>query len=166
MKVLTQMGILDINPESVVAVRRAPVMPESMEFSDLTHCIEFDDRFYSMDGNVVCISEGDAEKLAELAGVEIEGRRAKPEEPRPETTKKSNRATIFVPFNKQIILNEWGKNFDENIAWRCGKFLGQDKEPEPAPSSPSSNGTMQAEEKPHSGSLIEQAFNILEKRSA
>ena len=63
MKVLTQLGLLNINPADVVSIRPAPVMQETMDFNDLTYCVEFDDRFYSLSDLVVCISEEDAEKL-------------------------------------------------------------------------------------------------------
>lgn len=141
MKVNTNLGMLDIKPADVVSIRPAPVMPDAVEFSDLTHCVEFDDRFYSMGDDLVCISEADAEKLSELAGVEIEGRteKKKPEEP-PEPTKKSTGGTIFFPFAKQLILNEWEKVFDRGDVWRPSKEWVSEKKPEPEQNpAPSSN---------------------------
>ncbi len=107
MKVMTQLGPLNINPADVVSIRPAPVMPETVEFSDLTHCVEFDDRFYSMGDLVVCISEDDAEKLSEVSGVEIEGRR------KWEYIESSK--AIFVPFRELLALDEWEKAFNESI---------------------------------------------------
>jgi hypothetical protein len=37
-----QFDLLNINPADVVSLRPAPVIPETIEFSDLTHCVEFD----------------------------------------------------------------------------------------------------------------------------
>lgn len=160
MKVLTQMGLLDINPESVVAIRKAHVMPETVEFCDLTHYVEFDDRFYSTGDNVACISEDDAEKLAELAGVEVEEEKEKsrqeyPQASAPET---NSRKTVFVPFEKQLVLNEWEKHFDENIAWKQGRSQEPGKGPKQVSSSPFSDGTIEEEENRQSESLIEEAF--------
>jgi hypothetical protein len=133
MKVMTQLGPLNINPEDVVSIRRAPIIPETVEYCDLTHCVEFDDRFYSMD-LVVCISEADAEKLAELSGIEIEWKKEKsrPDYPQPSAPETHGRKTIFVPFKKQIVLNEWEKHFDENIAWKQGRSQEPDSSTQPA----------------------------------
>ena len=75
MKVQTQIGILDINPTDVISIKSAPVLPDNMDYCDVTYCVELDDRFYSFDYHLICISESDAEKLAELSGVEISGRK-------------------------------------------------------------------------------------------
>ena len=47
----------------------------------------------------------------ELSGVNVEGRKKKrkTEKERPRVSKPFGRKTIFVPFQKQIILNEWEK---------------------------------------------------------
>jgi hypothetical protein len=107
MKVMTQFGLLNINLADVVSIRPAPVIPETIEFNDLTYCVEFDDRFYSMGDLVVCISEDDAEKLSELSGIEIEGRR------RREYMESSK--TIFVPFRELLALDEWEATFDNLV---------------------------------------------------
>ena len=160
MKIMTQMGWLNINPAEVVSISRAPVIPETVEFCDLTHCVEFDDRFYSMGDLVVCISEDDAEKLSELSGIEIEGRKEKsrPSYSQPSTSETHGRKTIFVPFQKQIVLNEWEKHFDENIAWKQGKSQEPDSRTQPAPSSFSSGCKKLKNGGPQSKSMIERAF--------
>lgn len=166
MKVITQLGLLDINPESVIAIKQAPVMPESLEFSDLTHCVEFDDRYYSMGDKVVCISEADAEKLAELAEVEIVGLGKK--EPSGEKStgqlgnnkilKEQKSRAVFVPFNVQLTLTDWEIHFDDKIAWIKGGFQKPDKEPQPAPPSISNEVNSHRVEPRQSESLIEKAF--------
>ena len=144
MKVLTQFGMLDINPADVVSIRPAPVLPDNMDYCDLTYHVEFDDRFYSLGDHVVCISESDAEKLAELSGIEITERKIK----KPEIKK-----TIFVPFKKLLILNEWEKYFKN-----CVKGTNQEPEQKPAPSSFSSGHRMFYEENQQPISVIEKAF--------
>jgi hypothetical protein len=131
MKVLTQLGMLDINPESVVSIRPAPVLPVNMDYCDLTYCVEFDDRFYSLNDHVVCISESDAEKLAEISGIEIPGKKVK---------KAEIKKMIFVPFKNLLVLNEWEKHFDSTIAWKNG--VKSEPESKPAPSSFSDDRTL------------------------
>jgi hypothetical protein len=165
MKVMTQLGPLNINPADVVSIRPAPVIPETVEFCDLTHIVEFDDRFYSMDDLVVCISENDAEKLAELSGIQIE---RKKEKSRPDYTQDSppetyGRNTIFVPFEKQLVLNEWEKHFDENIAWKKGRSQEPDIRTQLAPASLSSGCKIPKSGVCQSKSLIEKAFQEQEK---
>lgn len=172
MKVITQLGLLDINPESVIAIKQAPVMPESVEFNDLTHCVEFDNRFYSMGDKVVCISEADAERLSEMAEIEIEGKDVgdKPEVETPYIPNPSGGKRIFVPFQKQLVLNEWEKVFDESIAWKNGitetPSADAAKEPESAPSSFSSNREISHHENSRPISIIEQTFRAMENRPA
>jgi hypothetical protein len=117
-----------------------------MEFSDLTYCVELDDRFYSLDDHVVCISEADAEKLAELSGVEIPGRNVK---------KTKGEKPVFIPFKKLLVLNEWEKHFDSTIAWKKG--VKSEPETNPASSSLSDDRTLY-EENHQPSSVIEQAF--------
>ncbi len=168
MNVITQMGEMDINPESVVAVKKAPIMPEPVEFAELTYCVEFDDRFYSMGDNVVCISEADAEKLSELAGVEIEGKKKEIKSVKPQQAagNGNGQKTIFVPFAKQLVLNEWERVFDKGVAWKkkdaptASIQAKREPVPTPAPSSSSlsdGNRTLY-EENQHPVSLIEQVF--------
>jgi hypothetical protein len=148
MKVLTQFGMLEINPADVVSIRPAPVLPDNMDYCDLTYCVEFDDRFYSMDDHVVCISESDAEKLAEISGIEIPGKKVK---------KTENKKAIFVPFKKLLVLNEWEKHFDSTIAWKKG--VQSEPESKPAPSSFSPENRTLYEENHQPISVIEQVFH-------
>lgn len=62
MKVVTQLGLLDINPADVISIRPASVRPDNMNFCDLTYCLEFKDDSAPYGYNFVCISETDAEK--------------------------------------------------------------------------------------------------------
>lgn len=149
MKVLTQLGLLDINPADVVSIRPAPVLPDNMGYCDLTYCVELDDRFYSLGDHVVCISETDAEKLAELSGVEIPGRK---EKRIPEPKDKSRHKAIFVPFNQLLILDEWEKHFKNYV-----KGINQEPEPKPTPSSLSDDRTLYKENQ-QPISIIEQVF--------
>jgi hypothetical protein len=144
MKMKTNLGMFGINPEFVVSIQPAPILPDNIDFADLTYCVDFDDRFYDMAGNIVCISEDDAQKLSELSGIEITKRKNNktPDYPkhlnenRPKISiEKVNRKNIFVPFQKQIILNGWEKFFDETIAWKDGFFREQKREPQSAPAS-------------------------------
>lgn len=136
--------MLDINPADVVSIKPAPVLPDNMDYCDLTYCVEFDDRFYSLGDHLVCISESDAEKLAKLSGVEIPGRNIK----KPEIKK-----TIFVPFKKLLILNEWEKYFKN-----CVKGTNQEPEQKTAPDSFSTDDRTFYEENQQPISVIEQAF--------
>jgi len=142
MKVITQLGQLDISPESVTAIKKVPVMPELVNFSELTHCVEFDSRFYDLGDQIVCISEADAGKLAELSGVELEGKEDVKQ--KMEVLSMKNSKTVFVPFPKQFVLNQWEEYFDASMAWkkRTEVTLSDEasKEPEqtPAPQSDSS----------------------------
>lgn len=146
MKVLTQLGMLEINPADVVSIRPAPVLPDNMDYCDLTYCIEFDDRFYSLNDPVVCISESEAEKLAEISGIEIPGKKVK---------KTENKKTIFVPFKNLLVLNECEKHFDSTIAWKNG--VKSEPESKPVPSSFSDDGTLY-EDHYQPQSIIEQVF--------
>lgn len=166
MRVITQLGSLNINPEDVVSIRPAPIIPETVEFCDLTHIVEFDDRFYSMGDIVVCISESDAEKLAELSGIEIGWKKEKsiPDYPQASAPETHGRKNLFVPFQKQIALNEWEKHFNENIAWKKGRSQEPDTRTQPAPFSFSTGGKMSECGGCQSKSLIERAFQEQEKR--
>ena len=148
MKVLTQFGMLEINPADVVSIRPAPVLPDNMDYCDLTYCVEFDDRFYSLDDHVVCISESEAEKLAELSGVVISGRNIK---------KTKSEKPIFVSFKKLLVLNEWEKHFDGTIAWKNG--VKSEPESKPAPSSFSPDNRTLYEENHQPGSAVEQILS-------
>ncbi len=158
MKVITNLGMFDLNPEAVVSIRPAPVLADNMDYCDLTYCVEFDDRFYSLDDCVVCVSETDAEKLSELSGVEITGRRERempdtqeqeqPHENKIKTqTEPKTGKTIFVYYKALFVLNDWEKYFDEKIAWKkkVKPGVGIMREPEPtqAPGPvPSGNTTL------------------------
>lgn len=159
-KVITQFGLLDINPADVVSIRTAPVIPETVEFSDLTHYVEFDDRFYSMDDPVICISEDDAEKLSELSGIEIDWKneKSRPDYPQASAPETHDRKTIFVPFKKQLVLNEWEQHFDGNIAWKQGRSQEPHTRTQPAPSSFSPGCKAPKNGGSQSKSLIEKAF--------
>jgi hypothetical protein len=160
MKVMTQLGPLNINPADVVSIRPAPIIPETVEFCDLTHIVEFDDRFYSMGDLVVCISEGDAEKLAELSeiGIEWKKEKSRPDYPQVSAPETHGRKTIFIPFKEQIVLNEWEKHFDENIAWKKGRSQEPDSSAQTAPSSFSTGCKLQNKSNCQPKSLIEEAF--------
>jgi len=164
MKVITQMGKLDINPESVMAIRKAPVIPGMLDFGDLTHCVEFDDRFYDLGDNVVCISESDAKKLAEMAGIEID--KGEEEEPSKANPIKESQNPIFVTFAKQFVLNQWEVYFDASIAWKRIDVppvsTNTVTEPNQAPSSYSTDSNSKEGEDKRSDSLIEKAFCSLE----
>ena len=78
----------ELFPRNLLDRFREKSIEEAMEEERM----EFDDWFYSMDGNVVCISEEDAEKFAELAGVEVEIEcRRKPKYRAPKKTISSSR---------------------------------------------------------------------------
>lgn len=160
MKVMTQLGWLDINPADVVSIRPAPVIPETVEYCDLTHIVEFDDRFCLMGDLVVCISEEDAVKLSELSGVEIEGKKGKscPDYPQYSDPETYRRKTIFVPFQQQIALNEWEKHFDKNSAWKQGMRKEPVSRAKPASSSFSTGRKIRNKGECQPKSLIERAF--------
>jgi hypothetical protein len=66
---------------------------------------------------------------------------------------------IFVPFQNQLVLNEWEKVFDASIAWK-NRITGPPsadatKEPKPASSSFSSNREVSSKRNIQSMSLIE-----------
>ncbi|MGD2091863.1 MAG: hypothetical protein PVH61_37165 [Candidatus Aminicenantes bacterium] len=168
MKVMTQLGPLDINPADVVSIRPAPVIPDNMDDCDLTYYVEFDDRFYDIGDLVVCISESDAKKLAELSGIEIERKKEKsrPDYPQASAPETHGRKTIFVPFKEQIVLNEWEKHFDENIAWKKGRSQEPDSRTQPATFSFSSGCKLQNNRNCQPKSLIEKAFQEQEKGPA
>jgi hypothetical protein len=147
MKVLTQFGMLEINPADVVSIRPAPVLPDNMDYCDLTYYIEFDDRFYSLEDHAVCISESDAEKLAELSGVEILRRNI---------TKTKSEKPVFVSFKKLLVLNEWEKHFDGKMAWKKG--VKSEPESKPAPSSFSPDDRTLYEENHQPINVIDQVF--------
>lgn len=168
MKVMTQMGWLNINPADVVSIRPAPVIPETVEYCGLTHIVEFDDRFFSMGDIMVCISESDAEALAELEGIQIEWKKEKsiPDYPQTSAPETHGRNAIFVPFEEQLVLNKWKKHFDENIAWKQGRSQESDSRTQPAPFSFSSGCKIPKDGRNQSKSLIEKAFQEKEKGPA
>ena len=124
MKVLTQFGLLDINPANVDSIRPASVIPELIKYCNLTYYVSFNDSSVSYESRIVYISETDALKLSELAGIELPER------------KKNQRCTerpIFVPFKTLLILNEWEKHFKVSVKrginpeWKPDSYFSGDR---------------------------------------
>ena len=71
MKVVTNFGIVDIDPATVISIRTGNVIPEQYDFCDLTHFVEFKYRFDPLNHFEVAISRGDARRLSEISGREL-----------------------------------------------------------------------------------------------
>lgn len=147
MRVVTQNGLLDINPADVVSIRPVSVQPDNMEYCDLTYCVELEDDSEPYGSSTVCVSDSDAKALSRESGIKI------PEE---KSINRKKEGRVYVPLNELFTLSEWEKYFDGTIARK--KEAKPEPVPKSAPSSSFSDGKTLYEENYQPVSLIEQVF--------
>ena len=97
MRIKTQTGIIDLDPECVLFIQPVSVNSDDEENRDLNHYVEIRDDCESYGFKTVRVSESVAKALSKESGVEI-----------PERKKISRKTSdnIFVPFEELLLLGD------------------------------------------------------------